>query len=139
MKQHLCSFALYSHDLGRQIQAHHYAARINQDVLQCAVYDSDAPSAHLIREQKLWHSHAYEVKSGALMCPGMPEVMQRQELKGLAKTYELVRNRDDKYKVSSEGIKESRKDMAEPLRVNPNADYWRLHGKGFIFSLEINL
>ncbi|KAJ8499565.1 hypothetical protein OPV22_010117 [Ensete ventricosum] len=48
MKQHLCSFAFYSHDLGRQIEAHHYAASINQDVLQCAVYDSDAPSAHLI-------------------------------------------------------------------------------------------
>lgn len=40
-------------------------------------------------------------------------------------------SRDDKYKVSSEGIKESRKEMAEPLRVNTNADYWRLHGKGF--------
>ncbi|RWW27278.1 hypothetical protein BHE74_00032765 [Ensete ventricosum] len=118
-------------------------------------------------EQKLWHSHAYEVKSGVLIPPGMPEVMQRQELKGLAKTYgkfwctwqvdrgdrlplgapalmmspqevqmamaepELVKSRDDKYKVSSEGIKESRKEMAEPLRVNPNADYWRLNGKGF--------
>ncbi|THU45975.1 hypothetical protein C4D60_Mb09t00050 [Musa balbisiana] len=118
-------------NLSRQIQAHHYAARINQDVLQCAVYDSDAPSAHLIGEQKLWHSHAYEVKSGVFMCPRMPEVMQRQELKGLAKTYDGHGSRDDKYKVSSEGIKESRKEMAEPLRVNTNADYWRLHGKGF--------
>jgi hypothetical protein len=48
MKQHACSFALYSHDLGRQLEVHHFVSRLNQDVLQCAVYDSDKPSARLI-------------------------------------------------------------------------------------------
>ena len=45
---HLCTFALYSHDLSRQIQTHHFMSRLNQDFCQCAVYDSDAPSARLI-------------------------------------------------------------------------------------------
>ena len=48
MNQHVCSFALYSHDMTRQIETHHYASRLNQDFLQCAVYDSDDISAHLI-------------------------------------------------------------------------------------------
>jgi hypothetical protein len=48
MKLHACSFALYSHDLHRQMEAHHFLSRLNQDVVQCAVYDSDKPSARLI-------------------------------------------------------------------------------------------
>jgi hypothetical protein len=48
MKQHACSFALYAHDMHRQIEVHHFVSRLNQDVLQCAVYDSDKPSARLI-------------------------------------------------------------------------------------------
>lgn len=47
-KQHICSFALYGHDLTRQIETHHYCGRLNQDFLQCAVYDTDDSSAHLI-------------------------------------------------------------------------------------------
>lgn len=77
MSQHACTFALYSQDMSRQIETHHYITRINQDFLQCAVYDSDDSSGRLIGveyivsdrifdtlppdEQKLWHSHAYEV------------------------------------------------------------------------------
>lgn len=77
MIQHACTFALYSHDMSRQIETHHYVSRLNQDFLQCAVYDSDDSTARLIGveyiisdrlfeslpldEQKLWHSHAYEV------------------------------------------------------------------------------
>ncbi|XP_010518829.1 PREDICTED: oil body-associated protein 2B isoform X1 [Tarenaya hassleriana] len=77
MSQHLCSFALHSHDPSRQIEAHFYVQRVNQDFLQSAVYDSNSSSAHLIgveymvseklfntlppEEQKLWHSHQYEL------------------------------------------------------------------------------
>ena len=48
MNQHVCTFALYSHDMTRQIETHHYVSRLNQDFLQCAVYDSDDMSGHLI-------------------------------------------------------------------------------------------
>nr|GEU83824.1 hypothetical protein [Tanacetum cinerariifolium] len=76
MSQHVCTFALYSQDKSRQIETHHFVTRINQDFLQCAVYDSDDASGRLIGveyivsdkifdtlspdEQKLWHSHAHE-------------------------------------------------------------------------------
>lgn len=48
MNQHVCTFALYSQDMTRQIETHHYVTRLNQDFLQCAVYDSDDSTAHLI-------------------------------------------------------------------------------------------
>ncbi|XP_010916343.1 oil body-associated protein 2B [Elaeis guineensis] len=183
MKQHVCSFALYGHDLGRQIETHHYVSRLNQDFLQCAVYDSDQPSAHLIgveyvvsdrifetlpsEEQKLWHSHAYEIKSGLWVSPGVPEMLQKPELREMTKTYgkfwctwqvdrgdrlpmgapglmmspqgvslgsvrpDLVKSRDDRYKISSEELKESRLEMEEPEWIHPNADYWKQNGKGF--------
>ncbi|KAL5577061.1 hypothetical protein UlMin_018760 [Ulmus minor] len=103
MSQHVCTFALYSHDMKRQIETHHYVTRLNQDFLQCAVYDSDDSSAHLIGveyivsdrifedlppdEQKLWHSHAYEIKSGLWVNPRVPEMIGNPELENLTKTY----------------------------------------------------
>ncbi|PWA38443.1 hypothetical protein CTI12_AA578550 [Artemisia annua] len=103
MSQHACTFALYSHDMTRQIETHHLVTRLNQDFLQAAVYDSDDSNARLIgveyiisdtifetlqpEEQKLWHSHAYEIKSGLWIHPRMPEMVVMPELKNLAKTY----------------------------------------------------
>ncbi|KAJ6783939.1 hypothetical protein PWT90_02122 [Aphanocladium album] len=58
---------------------------VHNDVRQCLLYDSDEKNARLIgieymitpqlfetlppEEQKLWHSHIYEVKSGMLVMP----------------------------------------------------------------------
>ncbi|KAG0490660.1 hypothetical protein HPP92_007523 [Vanilla planifolia] len=78
IKQHACSFALYGHDLSRQLEIDIFLSRRNNDFLQCAVYDSDnPPPASLVSstsspprsssvshpEQRLWHSHAYELKA----------------------------------------------------------------------------
>jgi len=85
MSQHVCTFAMYSHDMSRQIETHHYCSRLTEQFLQCAVYDSDDPNkARLIgveyiisddifetlppEEQKLWHSHAYEVSGCQYLC-----------------------------------------------------------------------
>ncbi|KAI6703546.1 hypothetical protein NL676_012682 [Syzygium grande] len=38
-------------------------------------------------EQKLWHSHAYEIKSGLWVNPRVPEMVEKPELENLAKTY----------------------------------------------------
>ncbi|ONM38120.1 Oil body-associated protein 2A [Zea mays] len=51
-KQHMCTFALYAHDPKRQVETHHYVSRLNQDFLQCAVYDSDkAVRPDLVRKR----------------------------------------------------------------------------------------
>ncbi|CDO96901.1 unnamed protein product [Coffea canephora] len=189
MSQHACTFALYSHDMNRQIETHHYVTRINQDFLQCAVYDSDDSRGCLIgveyiisdrlfenldpEEQKLWHSHAYEIKSGLWVSPRVPELVVRPELENLAKAYgkfwctwqtdrgdklplgppalmmspqpvnlgmvkpALVQKRDGKYNISTdEAIKTTRLEINEPEWINPQADYWKQHGKCFAIDVE---
>lgn len=54
ISQHVCTFALYSHDMSRQIETHHYVTRRNQDFLQCAVYDSEDQKARLIGQFLFW-------------------------------------------------------------------------------------
>lgn len=103
MNTHVSTFAIYGGDMSRLIGTHHYVHRVNDEFLQCAVYASDRSDAPLIGieyvisdrlyetlsedEQKLWHSHAYEVKSGSWAYPRLPEVVAAPELKNIAKTY----------------------------------------------------
>ncbi|KAL9233968.1 hypothetical protein vseg_008898 [Gypsophila vaccaria] len=181
--QHVCTFALYSHDMTRQIETHHFVHRVNQDFCQCAVYDTDDRSGRLIgveyiisdrlfealplEEQKLWHSHYYEIKSGLWVTPRVPEALAKSELDNLAKTYgkfwctwqvdrgdllpvgepalmmspqmeppgtirpPLLQQRDHKYGIESEKLSDLRVDITGPTFINPNADYWKKHGKGF--------
>ncbi|KAL9146164.1 hypothetical protein ABFS82_13G091900 [Erythranthe guttata] len=188
MSQHVCTFSIYSHDMTRQIETHHYVTRLNQDFLQSAVYDSDDSSARLIgveymvserifdtlppEEQKLWHSHGHEITSGLWVNPGVPEMIQKPEIRDLAKTYgkfwctwqvdrgdrlplgapalmtspqvvnmgtvapELVRKRDDKYKISSDELSKTRVDIAVPESTTRYADYWMMTGKGFAVDLQ---
>ncbi|XP_050370569.1 oil body-associated protein 2A [Argentina anserina] len=188
MSQHICTFALYSHDPTRQIEAHHYVHRLNQDFFQCAVYDSDDSHGRLLgieyivsdrtfealppEEQKLWHSHAYEIKAGLWVNPRIPEMVAKPELENLAKTYgkfwctwqvdrgdrlplgapslmvspqpvnlghvkpKLVARRDEKYNISTEAISHLRLEIGEPELINPQADYWKNHGKGFAVDIK---
>lgn len=49
---------------------------------------------------------------------------------------DLVHERDDKYNISTESIKKSRVEIPEPEMINPLADYWKQHGKGFVIDFE---
>lgn len=185
--QHVCTFALYSQDMSRQVETHHFVHRLNEDFCQCAVYDTDDRAGRLIGveyiisdrlfealppdEQKLWHSHASEIKSGLWMNPRVPEAVVKTELDSLAKTYgkfwctwqidrgdllpvgepalmmspqaeppglvkpALVQERDHKYNISSERLSDLRVHMAGPTFINPNADHWKKHGKGFAIDV----
>ncbi|EYU41821.1 hypothetical protein MIMGU_mgv1a022459mg, partial [Erythranthe guttata] len=119
------------------------------DFLQCAVYGSDDSTARLIGveyivsgnifeslspdEQKLWHSHAYEIKSGFMVNPRVPEMtydkfwctwqteigdklpmgwptlmMSSQPVNIGVVRLELVAKKNEKYNILSEGLKKSR-------------------------------
>lgn len=100
---HVCDIHFYSGDMSRQIIAEHYCAHLSDEVLQCIIYDSNKPGAHLIgieyivsakifeslppEEKKLWHSHNYEVKSGVLTAPGMADADEKGLMKVLIGTY----------------------------------------------------
>ncbi|GBG84909.1 hypothetical protein CBR_g39370 [Chara braunii] len=104
--KHICAFHFYSHDMTRQVEAHHYCSRLNEDFQQCAVYDREDKDARLIgieyivsekvflslpeEEKKLWHSHEFEVRGGLATIPYVPEVMEHAELSPFAKTYGKV-------------------------------------------------
>ena len=67
------------------------------------LFDSDAVDAKLIgveyiiseklfnqlpeSERQLWHSHRYEVKSGLLMAPRLPDMAEKELMKEMVTTY----------------------------------------------------
>ena len=73
----------------RKIETHHYAARLNEDFLQCAVYDSDQPNARLIGNT-LVHSLAYP-KSSVLVRTSMISAIP-QELSGSSFAFRLLKS-----------------------------------------------
>jgi len=106
MNLYLDGFHFYADDMGRQMEAHHYCNQVNEDFIQCVVFDGNTRDARLIgveyivserlfktlpeEERKLWHSHHYEVSSGALIAPGVPEPVERKLMEKLAGTYGKV-------------------------------------------------
>uniref|UniRef100_A0A915EDK4 DUF1264-domain-containing protein n=1 Tax=Ditylenchus dipsaci TaxID=166011 RepID=A0A915EDK4_9BILA len=79
------------------------STHLNEDVRQCVIYDSADAGARLIGveyiisaklflqlpedEKKYWHSHAYEVKSGMLVAPGIPQIAEHIDMEKLVNTY----------------------------------------------------
>ena len=96
-------FHFYNGDMLGQMEAHHYCALLNEDVTQCIIFDGNAGGAKLMgveyivsgeqfaglpaEEKHLWHSHAYEVRSGQLIAPGIPEVAEKEFMRKIAGTY----------------------------------------------------
>ncbi len=103
MSTYLNGFHFYADDMGRQVEAHHFCTHLAHDMHQCVIFDSNKPGARLIGieyivsearfrrlpadEKRLWHSHHYEVKSGQLVAPGIPEWAEHTYFADLASTY----------------------------------------------------
>ena len=103
MSAFLNGFHFYADDMGRQVEANHYCTHLTEDFHQCVIYASNQPDAKLIGieyivserlfrtlpddEKRLWHSHGYEVKSGALIAPGVPQVAEHAVMTDLVNTY----------------------------------------------------
>lgn len=49
---------------------------------------------------------------------------------------ELIQKRDDRYNMSTDAIKRTRLEIPEPEWINPEADYWKQHGKCFEIHIE---
>ncbi|RVW79041.1 Oil body-associated protein 2B [Vitis vinifera] len=164
MKQHVCTFALYSHDMTRPDRDSplHHSSQPGLPPLKpptwswqigCAgieyivsdrIFEALPPE-----EQKLWHSHAYEIKSGMWVNPGVPEMIQKPELENIAKSYGKFWctwqvDRGDRLPLGAPALMMSpqavnlgivRPDL--PEWINPNADYWKQSfGKGFALDIE---
>lgn len=103
INSYLDGFHFYNGRMNVQMEAHHYCAILNEDVIQCVIYDGNVRDAKIMgveyivsarlfatlpeAEKPLWHSHAHEVKSGTLIAPGIPEVAERELMEKLVGTY----------------------------------------------------
>ncbi|KAI7999750.1 Oil body-associated protein 2C [Camellia lanceoleosa] len=68
---------------------------------------------------------------------GPPSLMMSPQPMKLGKVRpHLVEKRDCKYKISVDDLKMSRVEIEEPEWINPQADYWKQHGKGFVVLIE---
>jgi hypothetical protein len=103
MSSYLNGFHLYADEMGRQVEATHFCIHLRHDLHQCVIFDRNAPDARLIGieyivseerfrslpedEKRLWHSHHYEVKSGILVAPGIPDLAEHAYFSDLVSTY----------------------------------------------------
>jgi hypothetical protein len=103
MSTYLNGFHMYADEMGRQVEAAHFCIHLRHDLHQCVIFDRNAPDGRLIGieyivteerfqslpddEKRLWHSHHYEVKSGILVAPGIPELAERAYFTDLVTTY----------------------------------------------------
>lgn len=86
-----------------QVEAHHFCRVINEDLIQCIVFDGSGPDARLTgveyiisaelygdlpeEERALWHPHNYEILSGQLVAPGLPAPIEKQLMRRLLNSY----------------------------------------------------
>lgn len=100
---YLDGFHFYNGHMKGQMEAHHYCSILNEEVIQCVIYDGNVKDAKIMgieyivsdklfaglpaAEKVLWHSHVHEVKSGQLVAPGIPEVAEHALMEKLIHTY----------------------------------------------------
>ncbi|WP_186332298.1 OBAP family protein [Bordetella genomosp. 13] len=100
---YLDGFHFYNGRPQAQMEAHHYCTILNDDMIQCVIYDGNVGDAKLMgieyivsdkvfktlpeAEKPLWHSHVHEVKSGQLVAPGIPQMAEHALMKKLVHTY----------------------------------------------------
>lgn len=103
LNAYLDGFHFYNGHPDVQMEAHHYCSILNEEVIQCVIYDGNRQDAKLMgveyiiskqlfntlpaAEKALWHSHVHEVKSGQLVAPGIPEVAEHALMNKLVTTY----------------------------------------------------
>jgi hypothetical protein len=91
------------HEPDMQMEAHHYCRQVNQDLFQCALFDGNTKDANLIGieyiiserlfetlppdERRYWHPHNFEILSGQLVAPGLPERVERALMEQLMNSY----------------------------------------------------
>ena len=87
----------------QQMEAHHYCRAVNEDLLQCVLFDGNTRESNLIgveyivsewlyeqlpdEERDYWHPHNFEVLSGELVAPGLPDAAEKAFLRRLLNSY----------------------------------------------------
>lgn len=70
IKEHLCGFHFYAHDMTRFVHAHHLCTHMNEDFRQCIIYDSPKADARLI---------------------GIEYIISEKLFKGISSLYDIIK------------------------------------------------
>ncbi|WP_341856866.1 OBAP family protein [Brachybacterium sp. GPGPB12] len=86
-----------------QMEAHHYCKVVDDDLIQCVLFDGNTSEANLIgieyivseslfdtlpeEERSYWHPHNYEILSGQLIAPGLPAFAEQRLMAELVNSY----------------------------------------------------
>jgi Protein of unknown function (DUF1264) len=100
---YLDGFHAAKDDPKMQMEAHHYCNQVNEDFAQCVLFDGNTAEARMmgieyivsektyaslpVEEKAYWHPHNYEILSGQLRMPGLPDVAEKEALKGKLNSY----------------------------------------------------
>jgi hypothetical protein len=119
------------------MESDHYCNQVNQDFAQCVLFDGNGKDARLhgveyIISEKLysqlppeekmyWHPHNYEVLSGELVMPGLPETAEKQALKDKINSYGKTWHF---WKTGAHG------EQADPLPYGPPHLAWSFNHDG---------
>ncbi len=103
MNVHLVGFHPMKEHPEHQMEAHHFCKQVNEDFAQCALFDGNTNDANLngieyiiseklfnelpSGEKKFWHPHNYEILSGQLVGPGLPDVAEKELMKSKLNSY----------------------------------------------------
>ncbi|MGZ4990169.1 MAG: OBAP family protein [Methylobacter sp.] len=103
MNIYLDGFHAAKEDPAHQMEAHHFCRQVNEDFAQCVLFDGNTRQANLIgieyivseslfeslpeKEKKYWHPHNFEILSGQLIAPGIPEMAEKELMKGKMNSY----------------------------------------------------
>ncbi|MDD5577649.1 MAG: OBAP family protein [Methylobacter sp.] len=103
MNIYLDGFHAAKEDPSHQMEAHHFCRQVNEDFAQCVLFDDNTRQANLIgieyiisetlfdslplKEKKYWHPHNFEILSGQLIAPGIPEMAEKELMKGKMNSY----------------------------------------------------
>ena len=103
MNVYLNGFHAMKNDPAHQMVAHHFCSQVNEDFAQCVLFDGNTRDANLngieyiiseklfnqlpAEERQYWHPHNYEILSGQLVAPGLPDVAEKALMKGKINSY----------------------------------------------------
>lgn len=100
---YLDGFHVAKDDPAMQMEAHHYCNQVNEDFAQCVLFDGNTADARLTgieyiisaaryasltpEEQAYWHPHNYEILSGQLRMPGIPDAAEKAAMRTKINSY----------------------------------------------------
>jgi hypothetical protein len=100
---HLVGFHPMKDQPDHQMEAHHFCRQVNEDFAQCALFDGHTRDARLNgieyiiseklfeqlpkEERQYWHPHNYEILSGQLIGPRLPDAAEKELMRAKMNSY----------------------------------------------------